>query len=286
MENEYALKFIYTEAQKNRLSELGLSADELQKEFSTAIRRDMSFREAESKAVRENRMQLSTLLHKTHKVALAKLQEDLAAALCAAGFTQVSTPTLVSAKALEKMTITPENPLYEQVFWVDKKTALRPMLAPNLYEVSRQLMQSQGLPLRIFEIGSCFRKESEGRSHLKEFTMLNLVEWGTDPEQRNEVLKDFADLVMRTAGINDYLLENENSVVYGDGLDIVTTDGLELASTSMGPHPLDDAWKITCTWVGLGTGLERLLMHREKTVGIHRYSRSTVFLDGACLKLK
>ena len=53
MENEYELKFIYTEAQKNRLSELGLSNEELQQEFSTAIRRDMSFRETESKAVRE-----------------------------------------------------------------------------------------------------------------------------------------------------------------------------------------------------------------------------------------
>jgi len=286
MENEYELKFIYTEAQKNRLSELGLKADDLQKEFTTAMRRDMSFREAESKAVKQNRMKLSTLLHETHQTSLCKLQEDLAAALCAAGFTQVTTPIMVSAKALERMTITPENPLYEQVFWVDRKTALRPMLAPNLYEVSRQLIQSQGLPLRIFEIGSCFRKESEGRSHLKEFTMLNLVEWGTPLEHRTEVLKDFADLVMRAAGINDYLLEAENSVVYGDGLDVVTTDGLELASTSMGPHPLDDAWKITCTWVGLGTGLERLLMHREKTTGIHRYSKSTVFLDGACLKLK
>lgn len=286
MENEYGLKYIYTAAQKNRLSELGIDRSILEREFSTTARRDGSFRELESRAVKENRTRLSRLMQETHRPSLCSLQESLAAALCQAGFTQVVTPTLVSAQMLEKMTITPDNPLYEQVFWVDKKTALRPMLAPNLYEVSRQLIQSQSLPLRVFEIGSCFRKESEGRSHLKEFTMLNLVEWGTPLEKRNEVLKEFADLVMKAAGIDDYRLEEENSVVYGDGLDVVTPDGLELASTSMGPHPLDDAWRITCSWVGLGTGLERLLMHREKTAGIHCWGRSTVFLDGACMKLK
>ena len=54
----------------------------------------------------------------------------------------------------------------------------------------------------------------------------------------------------------------------------------------MGPHPLDAAWKVTCTWTGIGFGLERLLMYREKANGIHRYSRSNVFLDGAALKVR
>ncbi|MGN0394012.1 MAG: pyrrolysine--tRNA(Pyl) ligase large subunit, partial [Coprococcus sp.] len=212
--------------------------------------------------------------------------EKIAAALCENGFTQVATPTIISLKALEKMTITSENPLYDQVFFIDSKSALRPMLAPNLYEVSKQLMNSQKLPLRIFEIGSCFRKESEGKNHLKEFTMCNLVEWGTPMEERVQHLKEFAAIVLKAAEIDDYKLEEEDSVVYGLGLDVVSSDGLELASTSMGPHRLDDAWKINCSWVGIGFGLERLLMIKNKQSGIHRYSRSTTFMDGACLKLK
>lgn len=280
------MKSEYTKSQKNRLAELGVSEEEINICFESPDERQKRFIQIEREAVKQNKGKLKHLLNDTHKVSLCKLQEDLAAALCEKGFTQVTTPIMVSAKALERMTIDRNNPLFEQVFWVDNKTALRPMLAPNLYEVSRQLMQSQGLPLRIFEIGSCFRKESEGKSHLKEFTMLNLVEWGVEMESRVDVLKEYADIVMRAAGIEDYEFEEENSVVYGDGLDVVSPSGLELASTSMGPHPLDDAWKITCTWVGLGTGLERLLMHREKESGIHRFSKSNVFLDGACMKLK
>ncbi len=276
----------FTTAQKNRLSELGCDDNEINREFEDAGLRQKSFADIEKDAVRKNKEKIKDLLENKHQAELCILQDNLAKALCQNGFTQVTTPIIITAKALEKMTIDRNNPLFEQVFWIDNKTALRPMLAPNLYEVSRQLIASHGLPLRIFEIGSCFRKESEGKSHLKEFTMLNLVEWGTDMDKRTDSLKEFAQIVMEAAGIDDYCFENENSVVYGDGLDVVTPDGLELASTSMGPHKLDDAWKITCTWVGLGTGLERLLMHREHENGIHRYSKSTVFLDGACMKLK
>ena len=276
----------YTISQKNRLTELGMDRTVIDSEFENVQERETAYRETEKAAVKENREILNKLLQEKHRPQLCQIQEQLAQALCARGFTQVTTPTIVSAKALEKMTIDRNNPLYDQVFWLDSKSCLRPMLAPNLYEVSRQLMTSQKLPLRIFEIGSCFRKESEGNSHLKEFTMLNLVEWGTPAEQRVERLKELASAVLDAAGIENYCLEEEDSVVYGIGLDVVSPEGLELASTSMGPHPLDDAWKITCTWVGIGFGLERLLMYREKQQGIHRHSKSLNFLDGACLKIR
>ena len=131
-----------------------------------------------------------------------------------------------------------------------------------------------------------FRKESEGKSHLKEFTMLNMVEWGLKEEDRVERLKQLAKITLNAAEIADYRIVEEDSIVYGKGLDIVDTNGLELASTSMGPHKLDAAWKISCTWVGLGFGLERLLMSREKANGIHRYSKSLSYFDGACLSIK
>ena len=283
---EQGEKIRYTETQQNRLKELGFAAEDQESLFSGREERDAKFREMEREGMRRNKICLTGLLQKKHRPELALLEDALVRALTASGFTQVMTPTIISSRALDKMSITAGDALRKQVFWLDENTCLRPMLAPNLYEVSRKLMNSQPLPMRIFEVGSCVRKESEGNIHLKEFTMLNLVEWGTPMEQRNEHLREFASLVMKAAGITDYHLEDETSVVYGKGIDVTGSNGLELASSSMGPHPLDAAWKVTCTWTGIGFGLERLLMYREKANGIHRYSRSNVFLDGAALKVR
>lgn len=276
----------FTETQKIRLSELGVPKAEWAVSFDETEQRDSVYRKLEKKAVAENREKLQNLIGQEHQPKLWKLQTQLADCLCEAGFTQVVTPTIISRTFLERMSIDGTHPLNEQVFWLDHKTCLRPMLAPNLYDVSRSLMNVSKLPLRVFEIGSCFRKESEGKSHLKEFTMLNLVEWGTPLEERTNRLKEMAELVLKAVGIEEYEVEEDDSVVYGKGIDIVSPQGLELASTSMGPHPLDAAWKIHDSWVGVGFGLERLLMYREGAEGIHRYARSISFLDGARLNIK
>ncbi|MDO4553560.1 MAG: pyrrolysine--tRNA(Pyl) ligase large subunit [Lachnospiraceae bacterium] len=280
------MAYSFSETQKIRLSELGVKKEVREQEFEEKQAAGKSYQKIEKEAVTENKRRIRTLLYETRQPKLCRLQNDLADCLIGHGFTQVATPTILSRKFLERMTIDGTHPLNDQVFWLDQKTCLRPMLAPNLYDVSKRLMNFSKLPLRVFEIGSCFRKESEGRQHLKEFTMLNLVEWGTPIEERNERLKEFSKIVLNAAGIKDFKVEEEESVVYGKGIDIVSPDGLELASTSMGPHPLDDAWNVTCSWVGVGFGLERLLMYREKEEGIHRYSRSLAFLDGARLNIK
>ncbi len=280
------MKIGLTPAQQNRLIELGENADSLSVCFEDSGACNRYFQKEEEALVRKNREKLQTLLLEDRRPQLCALQEDLAAALRAKGFLQVTTPALISRKFLDRMTIDGSHPLNEQVFWVDKNTCLRPMLAPNLYDISRRLLSVSPQPLRIFEIGSCFRKESEGKSHLKEFTMLNLVEWGLEEESRVSRLKELAQITMEAARIQEYRFVEEESVVYGKGLDVVDAQGLELASTSMGPHKLDAAWKMSCTWVGLGTGLERLLMSREKAGGIHRYSKSLSYLDGACLSIR
>ena len=275
-----------TSAQQNRLTELGEEADQLSVSFSDASECNRYFQKKEEALVRKNREKLLTLMKGERRPTLCGLEEALAAALREEGFLQVTTPIILSRKFLNRMTIDGSHPLNDQVFWLDKNSCLRPMLAPNLYDISKKLMAVSPMPLRVFEIGSCFRKESEGKSHLKELTMLNLVEWGLKEEDRVDRLKELARIALSAAEINDYRMVEEESVVYGKGLDIVDADGLELASTSMGPHKLDPAWKISCTWVGLGIGLERLLMSREKANGIHRYSKSLSYLDGACLSIK
>ncbi len=276
----------YSETQKIRLTELGAGQEDINSQFESTKERETTFQRIEKSAVTENRNRLNRLTKETYQPKLCRLQRDLEECLLKQEFTQVTTPTIISRKFLERMSIDGTHPLNDQVFWLDPKTCLRPMLAPNLYEVSQKLMNVSKMPLRIFEIGSCFRKESEGKIHLKEFTMLNLVEWGTPVGERIERLKELAGIVLQAAGLKDYGFEEEESVVYGKGLDIIGADGMELASTSMGPHPLDPAWKISSSWVGIGFGLERLLMYREGEEGIHRYSKSISYLDGARLNIK
>lgn len=276
----------YTVSQKNRLTELGLSKEALLQAFDTAEEREKRFKTVEKQAMSVNRDAIRDLIDTEHQPKLITLQRDLEQCLCENGFIQVATPTIISRTFLERMTIDGTHPLNDQVFWLDHKSCLRPMLAPNLYDISRKIMKIAGSPLRVFEIGSCFRKESEGNEHLKEFTMLNLVEWGTPLGERTARLKELSKLVMEAAGLaGQYEFEEEQSVVYGKGMDIVGKNGLELASTSMGPHKLDEAWKVISSWVGIGTGLERLLMYREKQQGIHRHSRSISFLNGARLNI-
>ncbi|HMK93558.1 MAG TPA: pyrrolysine--tRNA(Pyl) ligase large subunit, partial [Thermoleophilia bacterium] len=155
----------------------------------------------------------------------------------------------------------------------------------NLYTVMRRLTRVWRLPFAIYEIGSCWRRDSKGSRHLNEFTMLNVVELGTPLERRDERLRELATVVLAAAGVGDYEFVTKHSEVYGDELDVVA-GGLEVCSTALGPHPLDDAWAITDPWVGLGFGVERLLVAGDDAGGaIERVGRSLSYLDGVRLQL-
>jgi len=200
-------------------------------------------------------------------------------------FTRVSTPTIISTAMLDKMTITADNPLREQVYFVSGNKCLRPMLAPNLYVVMRELRRITKDPVRIFEVGSCFRKESNTSQHLSEFTMLNLVELGgVEDGEQMERLKILAEGAMNAVGISDYSLSTECSTVYTETLDIVHED-VEIASGSYGPHKLDENWGVFDTWVGIGLGIERIAMIKSGCNSITKLGRSINALDGATLRI-
>lgn len=274
----------FTPAQADRLRELGKNTDETMT-FDTAALREAAYKKFEKEQIARGKKRLEAMKAERGRPSLPQMQEDLAQALIAEGFIQVTTPTIISKKFLERMTIDDTHALHSQVFWVDNNKCLRPMLAPNLYEISRNLLGIWKKPVRVFEIGSCFRKESQGSRHLNEFTMLNLVEWGTPMDERDARIRELAAVVMRAAGIEDYGFEQEDSVVYGDTIDVVQGD-VELGSSSKGPHDLDPAWGITDTWVGIGFGLERLIMTRDKAPNIHSVGRSVSYLDGVRLNIK
>jgi phenylalanyl-tRNA synthetase alpha chain len=274
---------LLTDIQKQRLRELNAPAAFEEKFFETVSERNRTFQKLEKKLIQENRQCLLTLRNIRRRPAPSELEANLVDALTTAGFFQVATPILLSRGLLERMSITSEHPLNKQVFWVDERTCLRPMLAPHLYFLLRRLVRLWEKPIRIFEVGPCFRKESKGSHHLAEFTMLNLVELGLSEPRRQERLKELADLVMKEARIHSYQFVSKSSEVYGETIDIVTD--VELGSCAMGPHPLDDAWGIIDPWVGLGFGLERLVMAREKYQNIQRAGRSLIYLHGVRLNI-
>ena len=274
-----------TETQKQRLRELDADTVLAEKVFSDVQERDASFKVMEKRLVEGERGRLKDLRCHQRRPEICQIEETLSSELIKEGFVQVVTPIMITKEFLDKMSITSSNPLADQVFWLSKNKCLRPMLAPNLYYLLRRLVRLWQKPIRIFEVGPCFRKDTQGSEHLNEFTMLNLVELGLPQEDRVERIKQLASLLMRAAGIDNYQLVTESCGVYGETMDIVTDTGTELASAAMGPHPLDDTWGIVDPWVGMGMGLERVAMAKQGYQNIQRTGRSLIYLDGIRLNI-
>ena len=276
----------WTETQLNRLKELEAEQKDLRHRFESETDRDRAFQSLDNKLVRSARQRLDKLRAGHRRPRLCRLESRLTKVLIDNGFVQVTTPTIMSKGLLAKMSIDDHHPLASQIFWLGQDRCLRPMLAPHLYYVLKDLLRLWERPVRIFEIGSCFRKESQGVEHANEFTMLNLVEMGLDSTVRQNRLEELASLITVTAGVDDFVFQPFNSTVYGETTDILAGESrLEVGSSAMGPHVLDQAWQITDAWVGIGFGLERLLMVAENIKSMGRLGRSLGYLDGIRLNI-
>jgi phenylalanyl-tRNA synthetase alpha chain len=302
----------YTTTQRERLLELGASGNtaapaasditavhaapdiavDADAVFEDAAARDAAFRNAEKQLVAAGRARIDTLLNGKYMPDSAVVTKNLETWLTdREGFTKVMTPTIIPTEMLDRMTLTEDEPLRDQVFYVGKNRCLRPMLAPNLYIMMRELGRIAKEPVRIFEAGSCFRRESQGARHLNEFTMLNCVEYGVSYGEeegkgsgQTKRLEELARSAMAAVGIDRFVLEREASVVYGETIDIVV-DGVELASCSYGPHVLDANWGVFTSWVGIGFGIERIAMVLGGHKTIKRVGRSIAFIDGVPLNI-
>jgi phenylalanyl-tRNA synthetase alpha chain len=279
------VEITWSKTQTKRLKALDADESQLSQRFEDQTQRDRAFQRLEGALAKERKEELAEMRTVHRRPGLCRLETKLVETLVEAGFVQVTTPTILSRGLLAKMGITETHDLSEQIFWLDRDRCLRPMLAPHLYYVVKDLLRLWEKPVSIFEIGSCFRRESQGALHSTEFTMLNLCEFGLPEEDRSRRIRELAELVTRAAGVDEYRLEEEESTVYGETVDVVGKDGLELGSGAVGPHPLDHAWRITDTWVGIGFGLERLLMAVRGGDSIGRMGRSLSYLDGITLNI-
>jgi pyrrolysyl-tRNA synthetase-like protein len=280
------LNIVWTETQLARLKELGADEKDLIRGFKCEADRDRAFQSLEHRLVQSERRKLDELRAGHRRPRLCRLESRLAKVLIDNGFVQVTTPTIMSKGLLAKMSIDDHHPLASQIFWLGKDRCLRPMLAPHLYFVLKDLLRLWEKPVRLFEIGSCFRKESQGARHANEFTMLNLVEMGLDSNIRQQRLEELSYLITGTAGVDEFVFQPVDSAVYGETIDILAgEDRLEIGSSAMGPHGLDRAWQITDAWVGIGFGLERLLMVATGIESMGRLGRSLGYLDGIRLNI-
>lgn len=280
------MSITWTETQLRRLNELNASESELKKRFANESLRKQAYQQLEKKHVSRQRSRLKKYREIQMRPALCRLESKLVDVLVNEGFAQVNTPIIMSAGLLKKMSIDTKHPLSSQIYWLDKNKCLRPMLAPHLYFVLVDLLRLWEKPVRIFEVGPCFRKESHGSQHANEFTMLNLVEMGLPAENREDRIREMGALITEASGVRDYRFESVTSEIYGDTIDIEAgEDNIEIGSAAMGPHPLDRPWKINATWVGIGFGLERLLMAAEKTSNLAKFGRSLAYLDGIRLNI-
>lgn len=278
----------FSVAQKQRLAELNADDESINRQFEDVKEREKVFRAAERDLIEQNKDALFALRDGSHRPLMLEIESSLVKWLTEEeGFTQVVTPIMLPRNMLAKMTIGDDHPLFQQVFWVDKNRCLRPMLAPNLYDEMRSLQKVWGNPVRIFEVGPCFRKESQGARHLNEFTMLNFVELaGVKEGEQMDRLRELAVKAMKVVGIENYELVGDDSVVYGNTQTLdVEVNGMEVASGAFGPHFLDEKWGIFDTWVGIGFGLERLAMMKENYHNIKRVGRSLMYLNGARLNI-
>lgn len=269
----------FTETQKQRLRELG-GEDFGDLSFPSADEREKKFNEIEFALARKNKEDLLRFLTSTKRTVLRQIEREMTQALIDAGFTEVVTPSIISREFMIRMGITEAHALWRQIFWVDARRCLRPMLAPNLYHLMRELRRI-AKPVSIFEVGSCFRKESKGREHSEEFTMLNAVELAPK-KNASERLKEMIDISLRAVGMTEYRLQEIESEVYGETVDVVVK-GVEVASGATGPHALDRNWLVIDPWAGVGFGLERLAMVRKPSKILGHVSRSLSHLDGSSL---
>jgi pyrrolysyl-tRNA synthetase len=239
------------------------------------------FRELESELVTRRKNDFQRIYADDRENYLGKLERDITKFFVDRGFLEIKSPIVIPAEYVERMGINSDTELSKQVFRVDKNLCLRPMLAPTLYNYLRKLDRILPDPIKIFEIGPCYRKESDGKEHLEEFTMVNFCQMGSGCTRENleALIKEFLDYLEI-----DFEIVGDSCMVYGDTLDVMHGD-LELSSAVVGPVPLDREWGIDKPWIGAGFGLERLLKVMHGFKNIKRTSRSESYYNGILTNL-
>lgn len=240
-----------------------------------------SFAELESTLLTQRKKDIREIYENSRENMLGKLERTITEFFVDMGFLEVKSPILIPFEYMERMGVGEDKKLSEQIFRVDDNMCLRPMLAPGLYNHLRKFDNVLPDPVRIFEIGPCYRKESDGNSHLEEFTMLNFCQMGSNctREELEYLIKELLDFL----GI-EFEIVADSCMVYGDTIDVMHKN-MELSSAVVGPIPMDMDWGINKPWIGAGFGLERLLKAKHDFKNIKRAARTESYYNGVSINL-
>ncbi|MBP1909574.1 pyrrolysine--tRNA(Pyl) ligase [Methanolobus bombayensis] len=271
-----SMKTEFTSLQKNRiLSLLGPG------EMISFSKEKRSFAELESTLTLQRKKDIREMYENSRENNLGKLERTITEFFVDMGFLEVKSPILIPFEYMERMGVGEDKKLSEQIFRVGDSMCLRPMLAPGLYNHLRKFDNVLPDPVRIFEIGPCYRKESDGNSHLEEFTMLNFCQMGSNcnREELEYLISELLDFLEI-----EYKIEADSCMVYGDTIDVMHKK-MELSSAVVGPVPMDMDWGVNKPWIGAGFGLERLLKAKHDLKNIKRAGRSESYYNGISINL-
>lgn len=111
----------FTPTQKQRLSELNAKDKTLNKIFNDNVARDKYYREEEARLIGRNKEDLRDLLQNRRLPLLSVVEKRITEWLTEEmEFTQVNTPIIIPKTMLEKMGITWDHPLRQQIFGLTK----------------------------------------------------------------------------------------------------------------------------------------------------------------------
>ena len=274
--------FQFTLSQKKRLKELGAD-NYINSAFRSEKDRNSTFDDLDTAWQRKNKEAMQNLLLNEKRPLIRRIESKIIESLNSNKFVEITTPYIISRVFIEQMGINETNHLWKQIYWLEDGRCLRPMLAPNLYYIMRCLRKFMK-PVRIFEVGPCFRKESKGWEHIEGFTMLNVVELAPEKEPLERV-KEIIDIVLEAVELPNFQLKDVKAEVYGRTVDVII-DEIEVASAVAGPHQLDKNWGIFEAWAGVGFGIERIAMVKKGSKRIKSVARSLSNLDGIPLDIQ
>lgn len=238
-----------------------------------------SLKELENKLIKKRNDDLLDIYENYRINDLSNMERIISNFMIKKGFLEVKTPIIIDRKDIELMGINPDNDKNYKLFKVDDNKYLRPMLAPGLYVYLKKLGKILKKSIKIFEIGKCFRRESDTNNHLEEFTMLNFC--CMDDNCNEKILLDLIKELLSFLNI-EYSIINDNNQIYGKTIDIMYKD-LELSSAVVGPVEIDVNWGINKKWIGAGFGIERLLKAKNNYISIKRSECSKNYYNGIYL---
>lgn len=235
-----------------------------------------SIKELEAQLINKRNKAIQNIYDGLRTNDLAELERKLSLFFREKGFLEVKTPLIIQKNQIELMGISPDNDSNYKTFKLTEGKYLRPMLAPGLYAYLKKLDKILQKPVKVFEIGKCFRRESDTNSHLEEFTMLNFCHMGNDVNEEKliELIKELLNYLNI-----DFTIINDNCQVYGKTIDVINKN-MELASAVVGPVTIDIDWDIHKKWIGAGFGLERLLKAKNNYINIKRSESSENYYNG------